>query len=45
MTHYPELAERVRSQAALQPDLYGDIDFDTADDPVPSRVRKIAAND
>ncbi|KXP13417.1 hypothetical protein AXK57_04280 [Tsukamurella pulmonis] len=30
MTHYPELAERVRSQAALQPDLYGDIDFDTA---------------
>ncbi|MFL1431082.1 MULTISPECIES: DUF2236 domain-containing protein [unclassified Nocardiopsis] len=27
--HYPELAERVRSQHALQPDLYGDVDFDT----------------
>ncbi|MFE5285525.1 oxygenase MpaB family protein [Nocardia sp. NPDC056611] len=26
--HYPELAERVRSQRALQPGLYGSIDFD-----------------
>lgn len=25
--HYPQLAERVRSQAALQPGLYGDFDF------------------
>jgi hypothetical protein len=25
--HYPELAARVRSQAVLQPELYGDIDF------------------
>ncbi|GAB3206641.1 DUF2236 domain-containing protein [Nocardia tengchongensis] len=28
MSHYPELADRVRSQRALQPDLYGSIDFD-----------------
>lgn len=28
MTYYPELAERVSSQRTLQPDLYGDIDFD-----------------
>lgn len=27
--HFPELAERVRSQAVLQPDLYGDVDFDS----------------
>ena len=27
-THYPELRERVRRQAAVLPDLYGDIDFD-----------------
>jgi hypothetical protein len=27
-TYYPELAARVRSQRTLQPDLYGDIDFD-----------------
>ena len=27
--HYPELAQRVRSQRSLQPDLYGAIDFDT----------------
>jgi mpaB/rubber oxygenase-like protein len=26
--NYPALAERARSQAVLQPDLYGDIDFD-----------------
>src|SRR3569623_2106463 len=26
--HYPDLAQRVRSQARLQPDLYGAIDFD-----------------
>ncbi|AHH18694.1 hypothetical protein NONO_c39100 [Nocardia nova SH22a] len=26
--HYPDLAERVRSQAWLQPDLYGAVDFD-----------------
>jgi ER-bound oxygenase mpaB/B'/Rubber oxygenase, catalytic domain len=25
--HYPELAERVRAQQELQPDLYGDVDF------------------
>ncbi|MFS3127470.1 hypothetical protein ACLM5J_03595 [Nocardioides sp. Bht2] len=25
--HFPDLAERVRSQAELQPDLYGDVDF------------------
>ena len=30
MRHYPGLAERVRSQAALQPDLYGAIDFTAA---------------
>lgn len=27
--HYPALAERVRSQRDLQPQLYGDVDFDT----------------
>ncbi|WP_040801672.1 oxygenase MpaB family protein [Nocardia higoensis] len=27
-TYYPELARRVRSQRELQPDLYGDLDFD-----------------
>lgn len=27
-THYPDLAERVRRQAELQPDLYGDFPFD-----------------
>ena len=26
--HYPELASRMRSQAHLQPDLYGGVDFD-----------------
>jgi hypothetical protein len=26
--HYPELAARARSQAVLQPELYGDIDFE-----------------
>lgn len=44
MRHYPGLAERVRSQAALQPDLYGDVDFETpphrhtADPHVPSAL-------
>ncbi|CAM3689744.1 oxygenase MpaB family protein [Tsukamurella ocularis] len=44
MRHYPELAERVRSQAILQPDLYGDVDVDappyrhTADPEVPSAL-------
>ena len=28
VTYYPELAQRVRSQRDLQPDLYGDFDFD-----------------
>ena len=28
VTYYPELAERVRSQRDLQPDLYGNFDFD-----------------
>ncbi|MBY8862813.1 oxygenase MpaB family protein [Nocardia sp. CA2R105] len=28
-THYPDLAQRVRSQPELQPELYGGIDFDT----------------
>ncbi|WP_018180700.1 oxygenase MpaB family protein [Jongsikchunia kroppenstedtii] len=28
-TYYPELADRVRSQRALLPDVYGDLDFDT----------------
>ncbi|OBJ83767.1 oxygenase MpaB family protein [Mycobacterium asiaticum] len=28
VTYYPELAQRVASQRQLQPDLYGDIDFD-----------------
>jgi len=43
--HYPLLAERVRSQADLQPDLYGDVDFDrapyrhTADPDVESTLR------
>ncbi|OBB70012.1 oxygenase MpaB family protein [Mycobacterium sp. 852014-50255_SCH5639931] len=32
VTYYPELAERVRSQRALQPDLYGDFDFDRQPD-------------
>ncbi|OBG35560.1 oxygenase MpaB family protein [Mycobacterium sp. E3198] len=31
-TYYPELARRVRSQGELQPDLYGDFDFDRAPD-------------
>lgn len=31
-TYYPELAQRVRSQRELQPDLYGDFDFDRAPD-------------
>ena len=26
--YYPELAARVRSQSVLQPELYGEIDFD-----------------
>jgi hypothetical protein len=32
VTHYPELAQRVRSQRDLQPDLYGDFDFDRQPD-------------
>ncbi|ORW02910.1 oxygenase MpaB family protein [Mycobacterium kyorinense] len=32
VTYYPELAERVRSQRELQPDLYGDFDFDQQPD-------------
>ncbi|CQD02652.1 hypothetical protein BN000_00317 [Mycobacterium europaeum] len=32
VTYYPELAERVRSQRELQPDLYGDFDFDRQPD-------------
>jgi hypothetical protein len=28
-TYYPELHERVRRQAELLPELYGDLDFDT----------------
>lgn len=32
VTYYPELAERVRSQRDLQPDLYGDFDFDRQPD-------------
>jgi hypothetical protein len=28
-THYPELRERVRRQAELLPELYGELDFDT----------------
>lgn len=31
-TYYPELAQRVHSQRDLQPDLYGDFDFDRAPD-------------
>src|ERR1700744_836315 len=31
-TYYPELARRVRSQRDLQPDLYGDFDFDRQPD-------------
>ncbi|OBG76629.1 hypothetical protein A9X03_11590 [Mycobacterium sp. E1715] len=32
VTYYPELAARVRSQRDLQPDLYGDFDFDRRPD-------------
>ncbi|CPR11593.1 hypothetical protein BN971_02880 [Mycobacterium bohemicum DSM 44277] len=32
VTYYPELARRVRSQRDLQPDLYGDFDFDQQPD-------------
>ncbi|MGA8544352.1 MAG: oxygenase MpaB family protein [Mycobacterium sp.] len=32
VTYYPELAQRVRSQRDLQPDLYGDFDFDRQPD-------------
>src|ERR1700722_4289488 len=32
VTHYPELAQRVRSQRDLQPELYGDFDFDQQPD-------------
>ncbi|WP_156686492.1 oxygenase MpaB family protein [Mycobacterium sp. Marseille-P9652] len=32
VTYFPELAERVRSQRDLQPDLYGDFDFDLQPD-------------
>ncbi|GAA4539787.1 DUF2236 domain-containing protein [Mycobacterium paraffinicum] len=32
VTYYPELAERVRSQRELQPDLYGEFDFDRQPD-------------
>ena len=32
VTYYPELARRVRSQRDLQPDLYGDFDFDRQPD-------------
>ena len=32
VTYYPELAQRVRSQRELQPDLYGDFDFDQRPD-------------
>jgi hypothetical protein len=32
VAYYPELAERVRSQRDLQPDLYGDFDFDQQPD-------------
>ncbi|OCB17401.1 hypothetical protein A5674_11755 [Mycobacterium malmoense] len=32
VTYYPELARRVRSQRDLQPDLYGDFDFDRRPD-------------
>ena len=32
VAYYPELAQRVRSQRDLQPDLYGDFDFDQQPD-------------
>jgi hypothetical protein len=32
VAYYPELAQRVRSQRDLQPDLYGDFDFDQQTD-------------
>lgn len=32
VTYYPELAQRVRSQRDLQPDLYGNFDFDRQPD-------------
>lgn len=32
VTYYPELAKRVRSQRKLQPELYGDFDFDRQPD-------------
>ncbi|HTQ23029.1 oxygenase MpaB family protein [Mycobacterium sp.] len=32
VTYYPELAQRVRSQRDLQPDLYGDFDFNQQPD-------------
>jgi hypothetical protein len=32
VSYYPELAQRVRSQRDLQPDLYGDFDFDQRPD-------------
>ena len=32
VTYYPELAKRVRSQRKLQPDLYGNFDFDRQPD-------------
>lgn len=32
VTYYPELAQRVHSQRDLQPDLYGDFDFDRQPD-------------
>src|SRR6185437_15897837 len=32
VAYYPELAKRVRSQRDLQPDLYGDFDFDRQPD-------------
>lgn len=32
VTYYPELADRVRSQRDLQPDLYGDFDFEAQPD-------------
>lgn len=41
-THYPDLYQRVRRQAELLPELYGDLDFDvqpyrTANSPTMSR--------
>ena len=32
VAYYPELARRVRSQRDLQPELYGDFDFDRRPD-------------